>query len=517
MIKRITGLTILVLAVGPSAGAQARYVASAGRAPLQVNTQSNAHTAVAEGSKPGAAAIVNGVDVSRKEVDAAITVQLEEFQKQIADARTRELDMQINTMLLEAEARRRGINTTRLLEIEVASKVAPPTDAEAKAFYDQNKNNIQGDFEAAKKDVIKYLLDQRRNDLASAYAKKLRGGARVVIPPSAKTGDRARVLATVNGRKITSGDVEDALLPTLFDLEEQLYELRKRQLDSKVNELLLMQESKRTGATPQAMYVAEVDAKTRVVTDADAEKFYQENRERISGEYAAVKGQVLEYLRAQEREKAELAFVEMLRKGATIKVLLAPPEPPVLKIAVAGRPSRGPAAAPVTIVEFTDFECPSCAYSQPVMERLVEEYPGKVRLVVCDFPLDQHAYAMKAAEAAEAAREQGKYWEYIALLFRNQKALSVPDLKKYASELGLDLKLFNSALDSGRLAPKVLEDLDQGNRLGVNSTPTVFINGRKIRDKSPEALKQAIEAALKDSPSAPQPAAARPARSQPVR
>jgi protein-disulfide isomerase len=151
------------------------------------------------------------------------------------------------------------------------------------------------------------------------------------------------------------------------------------------------------------------------------------------------------------------------------------------------------------------------------MERLVEEYPGKVRLVVCDFPLDQHAYAMKAAEAAEAAREQGKYWEYIALLFRNQKALSVPDLKKYASELGLDLKLFNSALDSGRLAPKVLEDLDQGTRLGVNSTPTVFINGRKIRDKSPEALKQAIEAALKDSPSAPQPATARPARSQPVR
>jgi len=180
-------------------------------------------------------------------------------------------------------------------------------------------------------------------------------------------------------------------------------------------------------------------------------------------------------------------------------VFLTPPDSAVFKIAVENQPFKGPATAPVTIVEFTDFQCPSCALTQPVLEEIVTEFNGKVKLVVRDFPLDQHTFALKAAEAAEAAREQGKYWEYAAVIFKNQTALEIDKLKEYATHVGLDRKRFDAALDSGKFSDHVQQDLQDGYKLGVNSTPTVFINGRKIKDRTRESLRSAVEAALKES------------------
>jgi protein-disulfide isomerase len=168
----------------------------------------------------------------------------------------------------------------------------------------------------------------------------------------------------------------------------------------------------------------------------------------------------------------------------------------VLQVATDDQPVKGNPAAPVTIVEFTDFQCPSCAGVQPTLEKLVAEYGDRVRLVVRDFPLDQHEFAAKAAEAAEAARAQGKYWEYAGMLFTNQQALSVDKLKEYATQAGLDRQKFDAALDSGQMADKVQRDLMDGIRLGVNSTPSFFINGRVANDRSYEGLKAAIEKAL---------------------
>jgi protein-disulfide isomerase len=157
----------------------------------------------------------------------------------------------------------------------------------------------------------------------------------------------------------------------------------------------------------------------------------------------------------------------------------------------------------VTIVEFTDYQCPSCAYTQPIIEDILKEYGDRLRLVVRNFPLDQHQNAFKAAEAAEAAREQGKYWEYIAILFHNQSALGTDKLKEYATQLGLDRAKFDAALDSGRFAERVQQDIQDGMKLGIDSTPTVFINGRKMQDqKNHDSIKAAVESALKDTPSA---------------
>jgi protein-disulfide isomerase len=451
-----------------------------------------------------AVATVNGVKLTIKDIDDPIKGRVQEIQSKVIQARKAELDLQLNSKLLDAEAKKRGISTTKLLEQEVVGKIKEPTDADAQAFYDQNKSNMEGDFKDLKPQIINYLRSERQRQEAKNLADRLRTSAQVkvlvteVTPPETPA-DRARVFATVNGERITSGDIEDSLRPLVAAAQEQIYGMRKQVLDSKINDLLLNQEAQKRKVTAQAVYESEVAPKVKKVTEEDARKFYEENKARINATFDQVKPQVIQYLQNQEVQKAEAAYAQDLRKTATIQVFLNPPEPPVYSISTDDQPVKGNPNAAVTIVEFTDYQCPSCAKTQPVLEEVAREYGDKVKLVVRDFPLDQHANAAKAAEAAEAAREQGKYWEYVAILFNNQEALQVEKLKEYATRLGLDRAKFDQALDSGKFSEKVIRDLGEGNKLGVNSTPTVFVNGKLIKDKSRESLKATIEAALKDS------------------
>jgi protein-disulfide isomerase len=131
----------------------------------------------------------------------------------------------------------------------------------------------------------------------------------------------------------------------------------------------------------------------------------------------------------------------------------------------------------------------------PVLEEVLKSYGNKVRFVVRDFPLNQHEWARKAAEAANAANAQGKFFEYIAVLFKNQKALDVPNLKKYASQIGLDRARFDAALDRGMYAAEVQKDVEDGEMYGVGSTPTIFVNGVQLRVLSDEGLRAAIDRA----------------------
>jgi protein-disulfide isomerase len=140
---------------------------------------------------------------------------------------------------------------------------------------------------------------------------------------------------------------------------------------------------------------------------------------------------------------------------------------------------------------------------QPILDEVVKSYGNKVRWVVRDFPLAMHANARKAAEAANAANAQGKFFEYIALLMKRQNALDVPSLKKYASELGLDRARFDAALDSGKYGAEVKHDLDEGELYGVDSTPAIFINGIALTEMSVEALRAAIDRGLAAASSAP--------------
>ena len=505
---------IIILTCAPGALAQAGGGAGKIPAPSAPPPSVNAQPAPAPDRQPeedcgceieampDVLAVVNGVRITNKEIDKLIKESVDSLQNNVIEARRRELHLQINSKLLEAEARKRGISSAKMLEDEIIAKVKKPTEAEARAFYDQNKGRTSEEFNDVKPAIVNYLLTQRQSDEAKNLADRLRAAADVkilvenVTPPANET-ERARVLATINGVQITSGDIEDNLRSLIFQTQEQIYRLRRQELDLKINQTLLEQEGQKRKISSRALLEDEVTAKLKPVTEAEALAFYERNKDRIAGDYPKLKDQIIQYLQRLSEQNAETAFAERLRGAASIETYLTAPEPPVYEIATDDPPAQGSADAPVTIIEFTDYQCPSCAGLRPVMDRLLAEYQGKARLVARDFPLQKHPYAFKAAEAAEAAREQGKYWEYTTILFQNQGALGPDQLKEYARQSRLDLEMFDATLASGKFAEKVRRDIQDGVRVGIQATPTVFVNGRRVSETTYEPLKAAIEAALK--------------------
>jgi len=451
---------------------------------------------------PEILATVNGIRISKLDISEETRQRIASLQQQVIEARQRELDLQINSLLLDAEARKLGITTTKLLEAEIVAKVIAPTDAEAQAFYDQNKEKIGRDFATVKADIIGYLSEQRQRDSAKKLAERLRAAAALrisneAVTPGLTPAARARIFATVNGRNITSGDIEDSLKPLIFSVQDSTYNFRKQEVELRINDVLLEQEAKKRAITTTSLLATEVTAKVKPVSEAEALAFFNANKERVNGDFATLKTQIIEYLKEAALRDAQSDFATRLRNAAQIQVFLTPPQQPTYQLAVDDQPTRGNANASVTLIEFTDYQCPSCAKQHPVFERLFAEYGSRVKFVVRDFPLAQYENSSKAAEAAEAAREQGKYWEYVALLYRNQSALQVAQLKQYASTLGLDRVKFDAALDSGKFAEKILRDRLDGQKAGVSSAPVFFVNGKRVNDASYETLKAAIESNLK--------------------
>jgi hypothetical protein len=178
-------------------------------------------------------------------------------------------------------------------------------------------------------------------------------------------------------------------------------------------------------------------------------------------------------------------LLEQVRRGRTrtqvegaYRARFAPDQ--IKNLDVSGAPGKGPEGAPVLIVEFADFECPACAAARPVIEDVFEHHPGQVRLVFKHFPLGMHPNAEKAARASVAAQKQNKFWEMYSLLFENQAALSPENVEKLAEKAGLDLTRFRQDRDSESVADSVAKDRKQGETLALDSTPTLFINGRKF-------------------------------------
>jgi protein-disulfide isomerase len=205
---------------------------------------------------------------------------------------------------------------------------------------------------------------------------------------------------------------------------------------------------------------------------------------------------------ARPRVYTLLLATGLVLLAATGPAAAAAPEAPAATVDP-GR-TRGPAAAPVTILEWSDFQCPFCKNAQDVLARLLAEYPDSLRLVFKDFPLRSHDRAVPAAVAARCAGAQGRFWEYHDLLFVAQPAFARDDLLGYARRLGLDVPAFTGCLDAGQFRDAVVADQREGREAGVRATPTFFINGRKIEGALPiEEFRDAIRQALREAAAAP--------------
>ena len=297
---------------------------------VQSQTQTTADDCACESQAlPTTLAIVNGITISARDLEKATGESVRNLQRQVTEARKRELDLLVNSKLLAAEAQKRGLTTAKLLEQEVVAKVQAPAQAEVQSFYDQNKARIQGEFSTVKDEITRFLLDEKQKTEAKKFADGLRAASNTVVKspqpaPPRNESERAQVVATVNGENITAGDVEDSLKSLITDVQKQVYQLRKNELELNINDNLLVQEAQKRKITTYALLDAEV--KPKQVTEEQARLFFEQNKERISGDFAQTKGSIISYLQQAEVRAAERVFVEKLRAAATVQVFLKAPE-----------------------------------------------------------------------------------------------------------------------------------------------------------------------------------------------
>jgi len=501
--KSKIGPLILILALWSAVPAQTSKRRGAVRKPTTPTPQAQPvaqPTPVSQPVRPPAApaalVIVNGQTLTTADLEPALRQELESLDDKIANARRSVLDLQINTMLLQVEAKKRRIDSHRLYELEVTNRITPPTPAQIKKFIDENRDQFAGmDTTVVNQQVTAYLNGEAENKLADDLVNRLRRSNPVVmgVDINSPNLNPASIVATIGGQPLTAAPLIERLKPIIYKMRIEAYEVTKQRVDRLVDDMLLLEEARRRQVGPEEIVRAEISDKVRPPTEAEVAQFYNENKSRISGDLNSVRNQIATYLQNESRQRFEKDLSAKLRKGADIRWLISEPPQVVQNISVDDDPARGEATAPVTIVEFTDFQCPACAAMHPVLEEVLKSYGNRVRFVVRDFPLNQHEWARKAAEAANAANAQGKFFEYIAVLFKNQKALDVPNLKKYATQVGLDRARFDAALDRGVYAAEVQKDVEDGEIYGVGSTPTIFVNGVQLRILSAEGLKAAID------------------------
>ncbi len=314
--------------------------------------------------------------------------------------------------------------------------------------------------------------------------------------PAAGTGDQDQVVATVGDRKITLKEVESrwqAEDPAeRARVSQLLYQHRRQSIDQIVADQLIEAAAKKAGVPKDEYLRVEVTKRRGEITDADIQKVFEENRDRVGGSTVAdLKPSITDFIR-RNRDAQSIAVLvgELKAAGTAVNITL---DPPRYEVAIAAHdPSRGPADAPVTIVEFSEYQCPFCARVTPTLKALEQKYGKQVRFVFKDFPLQNHLQAPKAAEAAHCAGDQGKYWELHDRLFANQQLLQVPELKKHAAAVGLDQAAFDQCLDAGKHTDNVQADIELGTKMGVGSTPTLYINGRLVTGAQPQALFESI-------------------------
>lgn len=321
------------------------------------------------------------------------------------------------------------------------------------------------------------------------------------------------VIARVDGEEIHFSkldyDVQVRYKIEYHELEKKLYREQRSKLDKLIERMLLEKEAARTKTTPDELIVMINSKKDLETTEikVDKEKFYQDFLDSVKMFYPSFsemskekqlktlkkgfgidnsfKGSLEEEIKnklvgmkkgsTQHSKKSE--FLEDLRAKADIEILLKRPELIHLDITPDDDPYLGNKDAKITIIEFSDYQCPFSRKVRPILNDLLAKRGDKIKTVYRDFPLAFHKNAKIAAAAAECADEQGAFWEYNELLFDNQRSLDVENLKKYAKSIGLDAKKFNYCLDSGKQNLEVEKDVADAKKAGISGTPNILING----------------------------------------
>ena len=322
---------------------------------------------------------------------------------------------------------------------------------------------------------------------APAFAKKDKAKADT---PSATTtttatasGD-ARPAATVGGAVITMDDLDKAAANQLAKVHQQEFQVRSDALTGMIQQKLVANEAAARKVSEADLLQTEIDAKTANPTPEEVSQYYDKMKSRMGGKTLDdVKGDIEKVLKAQKANERRAQFLTELSAKNEVKIMLEPPRSNITLRPTA--PVLGPADAPITIVEWSDYQCPFCKRAHPTIEQVMSEYKGKVRFIYLDYPLPFHPMAMPASQAAHCAEDQGKFWEYHKNLFESPGDLSKADLTKRATDVGLDAAAFEACAASSKHDGLIKTNYDDGAALGVTGTPAFFINGRMLVGAQP--------------------------------
>ncbi len=302
-----------------------------------------------------------------------------------------------------------------------------------------------------------------------------------------------------DGQTYTDANLPARLRQEFHSLALEMRAKQQQAIDNYVIETWLEAEARKAGVTPREIQnrVFKVD----VPDDAAIKAFYEQNQARMPGTLEQMKEQIRQYLQNQQFREQVQALLARLKEEKGYAVLLAQPEAPRFSVNTRGYPAKGPENAPVTLVEFADYQCPHCKDAAPVMDRLVEKYGDKLRFVYRDFPINPSGISRKIAYGAVCADEQGKFWAYHDTAFARQAYLKSITPEMLAKEVGLDTGAFSTCYAKEATRKKVDESYAEGEALGISGTPTFFVNGRLVH-ASPDLeadLSRVIDASLKEA------------------
>lgn len=287
------------------------------------------------------------------------------------------------------------------------------------------------------------------------------------------------VVASWGDTKVTYGDFLKKKKSEFDALQrkqmQERYDTEKRALETMVIETLVEAAAQKKGQTAE-QYMQALSAAGQP-SDAEIQAFYDQNVKSSGQPLAAVKDRIKQYLGQKTAQDAVRKEIERLKAEANAKIDLPAPEAMKIAFDLEGRPMKGKAEAKVTIVEFSDFECPYCSRAKTGIEDLVKAYPNDVKVYFLHFPLSFHKKALPSAIAAQCANQQGKFWEFHDKAFDNQRALDESQFGAWATEIGIDATKFEACRKDPKVREFVQADMDQGTSAGVRGTPSVFING----------------------------------------
>jgi len=298
----------------------------------------------------------------------------------------------------------------------------------------------------------------------------------VAIPMMAGPNTQQPV-AVIGSTPISQDELDRAVGVKLTRILTDEYNVKRAVLDDLIATKLIANEAAKRSLAVEQLLKLEVDGKIVAPNVAEIEPVYEGVSERYPG---MTKDQALneiaESMRRSRISARYAEFVRELKRAAGVQVYIQPPRADVK----AEGPSLGNANAPVTIVEFSDFECPFCGHVVETLKKIESTYGDKVRVVFRDYPLVIHRTAKRAAEASHCAEDQGKFWEMHDKLFSKGGPIQDADIYRYAQQIKLDHDQFDQCLTSGKFKDAYKTSQDEGTRVGVQSTPTFFINGRLI-------------------------------------